>query len=170
MNVRLLGAAFLIVGCYTMGKTGANRMKHNSKMLRELIAGLNAIEQELVCRTLPLPALLEHAARNTAGIVRDLFIVCAGDLDRGTMSFSTIWCNVIETFYPLQDGPEKEALSQLGNVLGRYDTESQRKALSRTIAKLSAYSAETDKQCKHKSRVYGAVGLTAGLFIAILLI
>ena len=65
---------------------------------------------------------------------------------------------------------DMDLLEQLGSVLGRYDRDSQRQALEIAGARLESQRAAAAAQKVRLGRVYGVLGLTAGLFLVILLI
>ena len=57
-----------------------------------------------------------------------------------------------------------------GGVLGRYDGEGQREALALTRVQLSQCLERAAEDRSRLGRVYGALGLTAGAFLVILLL
>ncbi len=61
-------------------------------------------------------------------------------------------------------------MEQLGSVLGRYDGESQRKAIEEGVSRLDRQIVQAGEDRRRLGRVYGALGMTAGLFLAVLLI
>ena len=72
---------------------------------------------------------------------------------------------------PLRLTEEDQALlDRLGLVLGRYDGDSQRVALEDAAASLRSLQGEASDDRRRLGRVYGVLGMTAGLFLAILLI
>ena len=85
-------------------------------------------------------------------------------------AFQQIWQNGLSTA-PLRLAEEDKALlERLGPVLGRYDGDSQRLALEDAAAGLRSLQGEASDDRKRLGRVYGVLGMTAGLFLAILLI
>ena len=60
-------------------------------------------------------------------------------------------------------------LQEAGDVLGRYDGESQRQALEGLLRGLEGQAAEAAEMARRLCRVYLALGLAAGLFCLILL-
>ncbi len=66
---------------------------------------------------------------------------------------------------------DMDLLEQLGSVLGRYDVgTASGKALEIAGARLESQRAAAAAQRVRLGRVYGVLGLTAGLFLVILLI
>ena len=60
-------------------------------------------------------------------------------------------------------------LRSLGGVLGRYDAASQSAAILRTASGLEDRLAEASERRGRLGRVYGTLGVSAGLFLVILL-
>ena len=63
-----------------------------------------------------------------------------------------------------------ELLEQLGPVLGRYDGDSQRQAVEGVLVGLHSQQAQAEEDRRRLGRVYGVLGITAGLFLTIMLI
>ena len=61
-------------------------------------------------------------------------------------------------------------LEQLGSVLGRYDGESQCRAIEEEVSRLGRQIVQAREDRRRLGRVYGVLGMTAGLFLAVLLI
>ena len=61
-------------------------------------------------------------------------------------------------------------MRRLGQVLGRYDADSQRRALAEAAAELRALRAEAAEDRRRLGRVYGVLGVAGGLLLVILLI
>ena len=168
--LRLLGAALLVAGCGGLGFSAAGGLARRVRVLRALVGALEGLERELSFRLPPTPELLERAAESPPP-VGELFARCRAKLDGlGERPLSQLWREAVaETPLELEE-PERRALEELGDVLGRYDGEGQRAALARTRAELSrALGLAREKQEK-QGRMYQVLGLTAGAFLAILLL
>jgi hypothetical protein len=61
-------------------------------------------------------------------------------------------------------------VKQLERVLGRYDAEDMRIAISRAESRLTAVLDKLESERKSKGRVFAAVALSAGLMTAIVLL
>ena len=169
--IRMMGAALLIAGCGGLGLGAAGRLDGRVRDLRELAAGLEILQRELGWRLSPLPKALEAAAVGAGGRAAHFFEFCAqgaGHLD-GT-PFQQLWRDGLERC-PLRLGREDRALlEQLGPVLGRYDGDSQRQAVEGVLVGLHSQQAQAEEDRRRLGRVYGVLGVTAGLFLAIVLI
>lgn len=85
-------------------------------------------------------------------------------------AFQQIWAEGLSGVPLRLAAEDKSALERLGPVLGRYDGDSQRLALEEALAGLHALRASAADDRLRLGRVYGVLGVTAGLFAAILLI
>lgn len=169
--IRLLGAVLLTAGCGCLGLSAVNRLDSRVRDLRELSAGLEILQRELGWRLSPLPKALEAASGGTHGRAAQFFAFCAQETGRLTGTpFRALWSKGLEQC-PLRLNREDRALlEQLGPVLGRYDGDSQRQAVENVLAGLSRRRAQAEDDRRRLGRVYGILGLTAGLFLALVLI
>ena len=169
--IRFLGAALWILGCGGLGLSAVNRLDGRVRDLRELSAGLEILQRELGWRLSPLPEALEAAAVGTHEQAARFFAFCAqGAGQLAGDPFRTLWSRGLEQC-PLRLGREDRALlEQLGPILGRYDGDSQRQAVENVLAGLGRQQAQAEDDRRRLGRVYGVLGLTAGLFLALVLI
>ena len=169
--IRWLGAALLTVGCGILGLSAVNRLESRVRDLRELSAGLEILQRELGWRLSPLPDALEAAAGGTHERAAGFFAFCAqGSRQLAGISFRALWSRGLEQC-PLRLNREDRALlEQLGPVLGRYDGDSQRQAVENVLAGLSRRLVQAEDDRRRLGRVYGVLGMTAGLFLALVLI
>ena len=169
--IRLLGAALLMAGCGGLGLSAVNRLDGRVRDLRELSAGLELLLRELGWRLAPLPEALEAAAAGTHERAARFFAYCAQKSRQlAGAPFRTLWSGALEQC-PLRLSREDRALlEQLGPVLGRYDGDSQRQAVENVLTGLSRRLAQSEDDRRRLGRVYGVLGLTAGLFLTLVLI
>ena len=169
--IRSLGAALLILGCGGLGLSAVNRLDGRVRDLRELSAGLEILQRELGWRLSPLPEALEAAAAGTQGQAARFFTFCArGSARLAGAPFRTLWSSGLDQC-PLRLSREDRALlEQLGTVLGRYDGDSQRQAVENVLAGLSRQRTQAEDDRRRLGRVYGVLGVTTGLFLALVLI
>ena len=169
--IRLLGAVMLITGCGGLGMSAVNRLDGRVRDLRELSAGLEILRRELGWRLSPLPEALETAAAGTHGRAAGFFTACARQSKQLAGSpFRTVWSDGLERCPLRLDREDRALLEQLGPVLGRYDGDSQRQAVENVLAGLGRRLAQAEDDRRRLGRVYGVLGLTAGLFLTLMLI
>lgn len=168
---RILGAVLVVAGCAALGLAGAARLDGRVRDLDELSAGLDALQRELGWRLAPLPDALDTAAGAARGPAAQFFARCAqGARMPDGQAFQQIWAEGLSGVPLRLAAEDKSALERLGPVLGRYDGDSQRLALKEALAGLHALRASAADDRLRLGRVYGVLGVTAGLFAAILLI
>ena len=169
--IRFLGAALLMAGCGGLGLSAVNRLDGRVQDLRELSAGLEILLRELGFRLAPLPEALEAASGGTQGRSAQFFSFCAKETRQlaGT-PFRTLWSSGLDQCPLGLSREDRELLEQLGPVLGRYDGDSQRQAVENVLAGLSRQQVRAEDDRRRLGRVYGVLGLTAGLFLALVLI
>lgn len=168
--MRLLGAVLVVAGCGALGLRAVARLEGRVRDLGELAAGLDALQRELGWRLSPLPDALETAGQALRGPAAQFFAHCARRARAPDgQAFQTVWREGLDAV-PLRLKPEDRALlERLGPVLGRYDGDSQRLALEETAAGLRTLQGAAADDRDRLGRVYGVLGVTAGLFAAILL-
>ncbi len=168
--IRLMGAALLTAGGAALGLAGVARLEGRVRDLGALAAGLDAMERELGWRLAPLPDALETAGRAAGGGAARFFAQCAGAAREGGRAFQELWRDSLEAApLRLAEG-DRALLRRLGQVLGRYDADSQRRALAEAVAELRALRAEAAEDRRRLGRVYGVLGVAGGLLLVILLI
>lgn len=169
--IRLVGAALVTAGCGALGLAGTARLDGRVRDLGELAAGLDALQRELGWRLAPLPDGLETAAESVRGPAEQFFTGCArgAGLPDGR-AFQEVWREELDAA-PLRLRPEDRVLvERLGPVLGRYDGDSQRRALEDAAAGLRALQETASDDRRRLGRVYGVLGVSAGLLLAIFLL
>lgn len=169
--MRLVGIALLSAGAVLLGMCAVLHMNNRVNELRQLVAGLETMLRELDYRLAPLPELLRQAAEQTRGRTAAFFELCARGAEHlNGRTFQSVWNQALEAGQLRLEQSDLDVLEQLGGILGRYDVESQHKALETVLARLEEQWSEAAEQSKRLGRVYGVLGLTAGAFLMILLI
>ena len=131
--------------------------------------GLTPKGWELALRLTPLPQLMEELAHRTEEPARRLFSACRRALDGlERETFAHAWRRLTDQ---LPVSPEaKRALYPLGEVLGRYDGRGQQAAIAGARRELEGLRARAGEERLRLGKVYGALGVTAGAFLVILLL
>ncbi len=169
--IRLAGACLLMAGCGALGLGAVGRLDGRVRDLRELSAGLDILRRELGWRLAPLPNALETAAAGVHGRAARFFAFCAQGAGKPEAApFQTLWREGLERCPLCLDREDRALAEQLGPVLGRYDGDSQRQAVETVLAALSRRRELAEEDRRRLGRVYGVLGVTAGLFLVILLI
>lgn len=169
--IRLLGAALVVAGCGALGLAGVARLDGRVKDLGELAAGLDTLQRELGWRLAPLPDGLETAAKAAHGPAAQFFSQCAQKAGQPEgQPFQEVWRDSLNEAPLRLSAEDKRFLERLGAVLGRYDGDSQRLALEDGAAGLRQLQGAAADDRSRLGRVYGVLGMTAGLLLAIILL
>lgn len=169
--IRLFGAILLAGGAAFLGFTATAQLERRVSALRAMAGALERMERELTFRLTPMPELLDGLAEHTRPPVSCFFSHCRNSMDKlGEKTLSELWDGALDAV-PMDLGTEeREVLHELGGVLGCYDGEGQREALAFAQVQLSECLSRAVEERTRLGRVYGALGLTAGAFLVILLL
>lgn len=170
MNVKILGAVFIIVGCGGFGFSMAYESKREELLLNQLLQIINYMERELQYRLTPLPDLCLSAANETTGIIRQKLLLLSAQLNRQLMPDASSCMN-----YVLSSGRElpqkpRRIMRVLGNSLGKYDLPGQLSGLESAKNLCSCLIEELGRNRDDRLRSYRTLGLCAGAALAIILI
>ena len=166
----LLGKVLLLTGCTAWGLLAGSRLGERAACLEEFRQALAALSRELSFSLRPLWELMTQAAAGSRGPAAAFFQVCCARFAQGGReSWAESWQQALaEVPLPLTEA-DLRLLEEAGQVLGRYDGESQRQALAGLLARLEDRREEARREARRLFRVYVVLGITGGLFCLILL-
>ena len=169
--IRLVGAALLTAGGAALGFGAVCHLERRVRDLNLLSVGLAVMRRELDHRMTALPELLALAVKETKHEVSDFFRLCSvGASHLNGRAFRDIWKQGLELVHLHMEAEDLAVVERLGSVLGRYDGENQRQALDEARDRLDEQRKLASEQRNRLGKVYGTLGLTAGVFLVILLI
>lgn len=165
-----LGKLLLLAGCSALGIGHGLQLSKRTACLQAFRRSLEGITRELTFSLRPLSDLLDGAARESEGPVRDFFAACrTAFIAGGGESWADSWRTALrKTPLPLKE-EDRRVLGEAGDVLGRYDGESQRQGLWSILSRLEVLIGDARTEARRLTKVYATVGITAGLFCCILL-
>ena len=127
---------------------------------------------EIGGRLTPLCELMEKLSKETIAPLDSFFKVCGEEKrEKADVSFSIIWRkNLKHAEYLKLKSNEREVISELGSVLGRYDADKQISAIAHLQRRVQSLwqSAENDR--KSLGKLYAKLGLICGVSLVIVLI
>lgn len=170
MNIKLIGAVFVIFGCGWVGFRMASNHIREENALRQLISALDYMECELQYRYTPLPELCRQAAAQQKGHLRNIFLRLTQELE-DQISPDVDRCMQAALF----DSKEipthtRTMLENLGQSLGRFDMDGQLKGLENVRGECRRLLDNLGKDKEIRIRSYQTLGLCAGAALAILLL
>ena len=155
---KLAGAALLTAAGAMLGRGLLDPARRRVRLLRSLAAGLGRLADGLSLLR-PLPEIL--AELEGRPFFPELAAPCAaGELERAWRAAALA--------LPL-GREEREALAELGGVLGRYAAERRAGELAQVRARLDAAAAAEEEALKTRSRPSVGLGAAAGAMLAVLL-
>ena len=163
MTAALAGKALLFLGCAALGFLRGQGLRQRAACLQAFRRALAGLARELAFALRPLDQLMARAEGESAGAVAAFFR--AG----GRESWADSWAAALASADLPLTGEDRRLLREAGDVLGRYDGESQRAALEALLARLEDQGTQARAEAQRLFRVYLALGVAAGLFCLILL-
>lgn len=169
--MRLFGA-LLLTGCgLALGLGAVGSARRRSAALEGWQGALELMGAELEFALPPMGELLRRSARAADQPVKGCLNAAADGLTAlGERPFSDIWEQALEGCSPPLTEADMELLGRLGGILGRYDAQSQRRAVARTEAELSERALRVREELRRSGKAWAAAGLSLGAFTAILLL
>lgn len=169
---KIIGAAIIVVCTTAFGFGGVMRLGSRVRNLQSLIMALEVMKNEICERLTPMPELLEMLSKETDAPINRIFKSCYKQMTAlGSQSFYFIWKAAIEGTDGLElTADETKTLTDMGHVLGRYDTQEQRAAFSYATRRLEGFLRYAVDEKRSQGKVQAALGVAAGIFVVIILI
>lgn len=170
--MKLAGMIFIVVSAGSVGLQLAAALRGRCELLRQLLAALQLLKNEIdVCAT-PLPQAFALMAASSDGAAERLWAAMARELDRQR------WLTVPAAMERALTGEKElsreaelcQALRELAAGLGKYDRQTQVQSIGLTVLRLEELLAGAERERSVRSGTYRLLGVCAGASIAILLL
>jgi len=170
--LKLIGALMLIGGSVVIGLRAMERLSERVSVYAALIHAIQIMQAEITFRLTPLTELMKLLGGQIEAPVNQLFEHCYHGLCKNESGvFSAVWDNSLrQTIGPELSLEARQNLRELGGVLGRYDAETQAKALAHMSVRMEYFLESAKREKERQSKVYGVLGLVSGLAAVIVLI
>lgn len=169
--LKMVGAALLLTGGVGLGVSAVRRLERRVITLRSLTQALVLMERELDFRLPPMKELIWETARRSAEPASGFLRACAEGMDElEGRPLAGLWQQAAMDKLPALKPCDLETILSVGAVLGRYDAESQRGAISAARERLNGFWADAVEERRRQGKVYSVLGATAGAFLVILLL
>ena len=164
-----LGMACVLVGAVALGVQCVRRRQLEQAQLRQFFTAFYGMERELRCRSPDLGELLEQASRQTGGAVGQFFRGCQAALCQlDAHAFDTVWAEQLtKTSFQLNPNA-REAVRTVGAVLGRYDTDTQCRALRYAEETLEAMWKTGETTLRKRNQLSMTLSVAGGLLVLVL--
>ena len=153
-----LGAALVFLGSTAAGFALRQELRLRLRLLTAVIDSLNLLRSDIVGRLAagaPEPLSTQYAA-------------LADGITDGGRPFSESWAATFQALDMLTPDV-RAALLTLGEQLGKYDAQIQRRALDTCIETLQAAAAQMQADTIQRGKLFCGLGATLGLLAAVAL-
>lgn len=161
----------VMIGMIGLAWRAVGRLGERAELLRGLQGTVSYLEEELSFRHTPLPRLFAYLGQSRRKPIGSFFQAVLRELETaGTSSFQQCWEKAVREELPWLKEEERQTLEELGEVLGRYDAQTQAKALELAGRRLADAYLEAQAQRQRLGKVYLALGAAGGLVTVLVLI
>lgn len=169
--LRAVGAILLLAGSAGLGLAAVRRLERRVTTLRSLTEALELMERELDFCLPPMKELILETAQRSTTPASEFLRACGEGMDElEGKPLSGLWQQAAVEKLTALKHCDLETVFSIGAVLGRYDGEGQRRAIAAARERLADFLSGAVEERRRQGRVYGALGITAGAFLVILLL
>ena len=165
----ILGKTLLFLACLWLGLDRARRRKERTACLRAFRQAIADLGREMTFSLSSVDELLAQTKQGN-GPASEFFAACRRRFrESGGESWADSWKQALEEVrLPVRE-TDAALLARGGEILGRWDGETQQKALGEFLSRLDETIFDGAEEAKRLFRVDLALGVTAGLFCVLLL-
>lgn len=168
--IKLLGAFCVMAGALYGGLGATRALRQRVEALEGLREGLCYLDQELNFRLTALPELLEQLGKK-AGPAGDFFGAVYAQWQKAPEGgLRSSWRLAMTRCLSILRTEERQAILEVGQSLGRYDAQTQSKALSRAIRQLEGYRQAAREEARRLGRVYATLSIAGGAALVLVLL
>ena len=160
-----VGAALVFLGSTAAGFALRQELRLRLRLLTAVIDSLNLLRSDIVGRLLPLPEALRHLAAGAPEPLSTQYAALADGITDGGRPFSESWAAAFQAL----DMLTPDVRAALGEQLGKYDAQIQRRALDTCIETLQAAAAQMQADTTQRGKLFCGLGATLGLLAAVAL-
>lgn len=170
--IKILGAILLVGAASVIGFGMKSRLELRVRSVRTMLNMLGIMRAEIGQALTPLPELLEKLAKIAPAPADAFFESCAEEMKiKPDVPFGIIWRRSLSRadYLGLCD-EEREELSELGNVLGRYRSDEQVLAISHAMRALERISEAAESDRARLGKVYARLSIVCAAAVVIIFI
>lgn len=167
--LRLIGGLCVIGGAAVAGVRLVCQRRRQLAEWERFLDACRVMERELRCREPELGPLLERLAEENTGHVRACFAACRRGMETlGQRGFSVIWRESLTGVGLSIPKTELELLLNLGEILGRYDRETQCNALLRVAEESGERLQRAREALRGQDKLYMTLSIAGGILLVVL--
>lgn len=170
--IKLFGAIVLIGAAGILGFSASATLTARERALRGILRSFHTMHSEIGEYLTPLEEIMERLSRESATPLDMFFRSCLSEMrEKPETPFRLIWTkNIKRADYLKLRKEEIEIVSALGNVLGRYGSEEQKKAIEHTARCVESMALAAEREKKRLGGLYTRLGVISGLALVIVFI
>lgn len=169
--LKIIGVVIVLFGSVGIGWSIIRRMNARVTALRSLAAALDGLEYELDFTLPSMEVWLQSAADRATEPAALFFRTCVKRMKaQEGVALSEVWREAAEKELSVLKPDDMETLRLVGSVLGRYDAESQKNAISTARIRLEAQTKQALEEFGKCGKVYGTLSAAVGIFLVIVLV
>lgn len=172
--IKLLGLLMAFAACTTIGFYKASEIKRRRTLLVDFKELLVHISTEMSYFKEPLPQIFERLAGETGDNKEKTILLreCLSSYSLENMNIAEIWKSAVDHIYgdsPLT-GEDVSIMKKCGDFLGQSDFSRQQEHFSLLNMQLDRQIEEAEESIRTKGKMYGKMGVSVGLVIAIVFV
>lgn len=173
MILKLLGGLIIIVSSGLMGILLARKYSIRPEALKKFRFSMQMLETEIIYGSTPLPYALQNISRKSEKPWNDFFYeISENIIKRKFFTMEEAWNNAMKKHLslPFLSKADAELIKGMGKVIGRSDTEDQKKHFNLLYAELKQLEEMAEFDRRRNERMYKNLGFLLGIAIFIVLI
>jgi len=173
MSIKLIGGLIIILSSSLIGTLLANKYIIRTKILKTLRFSFQLLETEIIYGSTPLPYAFNNISLKIDKPWNTFFQeVSENLLMRKYFTMEEAWNSAMNNHLELSflNKADIELIKNFGKVIGKSDTEDQKKHFLLMYAQLSRLEEEAETERKRNEKMYKSLGLLLGIAIYIILI
>lgn len=171
MDMKWIGALFLIIASTSIGLYISNQFEKRPKHIRQLESALQLLEAEITYSQTPLQVAFDRIAAHLPHPMKDFFSALSEEMAR-EKDFMEVWNREVDRLavWTSLKTNEIEIMRQFGNSLGQHDIIQQQKQIRLALTHLNREMEEARDEHYKYSKLARSLGVLLGVFLAILLV
>lgn len=161
----------IILASAAAGAKAADSLTARCRVLRQTERFIERAAMMIRCTASPLEDIISAAAVDSSLFCLTFLSDIETALDSGEINIRDLWHTSLGKRPPEHSRSEELAvLEELGKILGSTDIQGQLDSLSLNKAYIKVLLENAEAERKERGRLYRCLGVTAGLFIAVIMI
>lgn len=160
----------IIISCSAIGLSLSRDMNKRKGSIKAHIEALRIIKSEILFKGSDLRSIMTLLKNRCGGAAADFYALSFENASKGLTYSKAAEKNFSLLKKEGLTGEDIEIIKSFCNVLGRYDACSQSEMISRAIDGLEENLSELKGEMASKGKLYRAIGATAGIVLALVVI